>query len=71
MICYNTRPLWYFFLIQQLHGGTYTLFINLLCLGDLNGVHMVSLFDSCLVTSLQIIILQSYTVWFGKILRIK
>jgi hypothetical protein len=71
MICYNTRPLWYFFLIQQLHGGTYTLFINLLCLGDSYGVLVLSLFDSCLGTNLQIIILQSYTVCLEKTLRIK
>jgi hypothetical protein len=71
MICYNTQPSWYFFLIQQLHGGTYTLFINLFCLGDLFGVLVLSLFDSCLVTSLQIIILQSYTIWLEKTLQIK
>jgi hypothetical protein len=70
MIYYNTRPLWYFFLIQQLHGGTYTSFINLLCLGDSYGVLVLSLFDSCLVTNLQIIILQSYTVCLEKTLRI-
>jgi hypothetical protein len=55
MICYNTNPSWYFFLLQ-LHGGTYTLFINLLCLGDSFGVPMLPLFDSCFVTSLQIIV---------------
>jgi hypothetical protein len=71
MICYNTRPLWYFFLIQQLHDGTYTLFVNFLCLGDSYGMLVLSLFDSCLITNLQIIILQSYTVCLEKTLRIK
>jgi hypothetical protein len=71
MICYNTRPLWCFFLIQQLYDETYTLFINLLCLGDSYGMLVLSLFDSCFVTSLQIIILQSYTIWLEKTLRIK
>jgi hypothetical protein len=71
MICYNTQPSWYFFLIQQLHGGTYTSLINLLCLGDSFGVVVLSLFDSCFVTSLQIIILQSYTIRLEKTLRIK
>jgi hypothetical protein len=71
MISYNTRPSWYFFLLQQLYGGTYTLFINILCIGDSFGVPVLPLFDSCFVTSLQIIILQSYTIRLEKTLQIK
>jgi hypothetical protein len=45
------------------------LFSNLLCLGDSFGVPVLLLFDSCFVTSLQIIILQSYTI--GKNIKNK
>jgi hypothetical protein len=66
MVCYNTRPSWHFLLLQQLHGGIYTMFINHLDLGDSFGVHVLLTFDLCFVTSLQIIILQSYTIRLGK-----
>jgi hypothetical protein len=57
MVCYNSRPSWHYFLLEQLHGGTYTLFINHLDLRDSFGMHVLPSFDSWFVTSLQIIIL--------------
>jgi hypothetical protein len=71
MICYNTRPLWYFFYYNNYMVGLTLCLLIFFCLGDSFGVDVLPLFDSCFVTSLQINMLQSYIIRLGKKLQIK